>query len=76
MNLYYYSLLAVFAIIVSLIAIDPNVGTYIDLQFRNLVVQLKRVWYLITIGTQVKYSNWKIMREVSKIRRERGMKDD
>lgn len=76
MNLYYYSLLAVFAVIVSLIAIDPNVGTYIDLQFRNLVVQLKRVWYLITIGTQVKYSNWKIMREVSKIRRERGMKDD
>lgn len=76
MNLYYYSLLAVFAVIVSLIAIDPNVGTYIDLQFRNLVVQLKRVWYLITIGTQVKYSNWKIMRELSKIRRERGMKDD
>lgn len=76
MNLYYYSLLAVFAVIVSLIAIDPNVGTYIDLQFRNLVVQLKRVWYLITIGIQVKYSNWKIMRELSKIRRERGMKDD
>ena len=76
MSLYYYALLTVFSIVVVMIAIDPNVGVFIDLQLKNLVVQIKRLWYLITIGAQVKYNNWKLMRDLSKIRRERGLPDE
>lgn len=76
MSLYYYGLLTVFAIVVVMIAIDPNVGVFIDLQLKNLVVQVKRLWYLMTIGAQVKYNNWKLMREISKIRKERGLTDE
>lgn len=59
-----------------MIAIDPNVGVFIDLQIKNLFVQIKRLWYLFTIGAQVKFNNWKLSRELSKIRRERGLPDE
>jgi len=75
-NTYYATLLSVFAVIVVLIAIDPNVGVYIDLQFRNLIVQIKRFYYLLTIGAQVKYTNWKLGREIKKIQREYGIPDE
>ena len=74
-NTYYATLLSVFAVVVVLIAIDPNVGVYIDLQFRNLIVQIKRFYYLLTIGAQVKYTNWKLSREIKKIQREYGIPD-
>lgn len=73
---YYATLLSVFAIIVVLIAIDPNVGVYIDLQLRNLVVQTKRCYYILTIGAVVKYNNWKLGREIKKIQKDYGMPDD
>lgn len=70
MNTYYFSLFSVFAVIIFLIVLDPNVATYIDLQFRNLIVQLKRQYYLLTIGIQIKYQNWKLMRSLKKMRKE------
>lgn len=73
---YYAALLSIFAIVVVMIAIDPNVGVYIDLQLRNLVVQAKRFYYLLTIGAVVKYNNWKLGREIKKIRKEYGMPGD
>lgn len=73
---YYATLIAVFGVLVVLIAIDPNVGVYIDLQLRNLVVQVKRFYYLLTIGAVVKYNNWKLGREIKKIQKDYGMPDD
>lgn len=67
---YYSALICVFAIVLALIIIDPNVGVYLDLQVRNLWVQTKRLWYLITIGTTIKVQNWKLKREIEKIRKE------
>lgn len=75
-TLYYYALLTVFGIVVVMIAIDPNVGTYIDLQFRNLVVQIKRLYYLLTIGAVVKYNNWKLRREIRKMQKDYNMPDE
>lgn len=75
-TLYYYALLTVFGIVVVMIAIDPNVGTYIDLQFRNLIVQIKRAYYIVTIGAVVKYNNWKLSREIKKIQKEYNMPDE
>jgi len=76
MSLYYTSLICVFAIVLALMVIDPNVGVFIDLQVKNLWVQMKRTYYLITIGTVVKINNWKLRREIEKMRRDYGIPDD
>jgi len=70
MSLYYTSLICVFAIVLALIVIDPNVGVFIDLQIKNLWVQTKRLWYLITIGTTIKIQNWKLKRELKRMGRD------
>jgi len=72
---YYLTLLTLAAVIMILMAIDANVATFIDLQFRWFVVRLKRRWYIITIGTVVKYQTWKMKREFKRIRREHGLDD-
>lgn len=76
MSLYYSAMIAVFAIVLAMIAIDPNVGVFIDLQIKNLGVQIKRQWYLLTIGSTVKFENWKMMRRLKKMRRELGLPDE
>jgi len=76
MNTYYFSLFAVFAVIIFLMVLDPNIATYIDLQFRNLIVQLKRQYYLLTIGIQIKYENWKLMRSLKKMRKELNLPNE
>jgi len=73
---YYLTLFSLTAVIVVLMAMDPNIATYIDLQFRWLIVRLKRRWYIITIGTMVKFQTWKMKREIKKIRREHGLDDE
>jgi hypothetical protein len=73
---YYLTLFSLTAVIVVLMAMDPNIATYIDLQFRWLIVRLKRRWYIITIGTMVKFQTWKMKREIEKIRREHGLDDE
>jgi hypothetical protein len=74
--LYYYGLLTVFAIIVYLMVVDPNVSTWIYLQSMNLWVEIKRRYYLITIGAVVKWNNYKLMKEIKKIRKEKNLPDD
>ena len=73
---YYLTLFTVTAIIVVLMAMDPNIATYIDLQFRNVIVQLKRRYYILTIGAVVKYNTWKMKREIKKIKKEYGIPDE
>ena len=73
---YYLTLFSITAVIVVLMAMDPNVATYIDLQFRNVLVQLKRRYYIITMGTVIKFQTWKMKREIKKIRKEYGLPDD
>lgn len=74
--LYYYGLLTVFAIIVYLMVVDPNVSTWIYLQSMNLWVEIKRRYYLITIGAVVKWNNYKLMKEIKKIQKEKNLPDD
>ena len=63
---YYIVLLGIFGFALVLIIIDPNIGMYLDLQLRNLVVQIKLKYYLITMGTVIKYNNWQLKREFKK----------
>ena len=75
-SVYYSVLLSIFAIVMLLIVVDPNVGMYVDLQLQNLVVQTKRRYYLITMGAVIKYQNWKMKREFKKIKKEYGTPDE
>lgn len=76
MSIYYSVLIAAFAVVLALMLIDPNIGYWIDLQVQNAIVQLKRRYYIITIGTVVKFQTWKMKRELKKIRKEYGLPDE
>lgn len=67
---YYYSLLSVFAIILALMVIDPNVGTYIDLQIKLLRIRVLTFWMRMTMYPRIKYNSWEIQRRLKKIQRE------
>ena len=75
-SIYYGALLSIFAIVTLLIVVDPNVGMYLDLKFRQLMIDLKRYYYIITLGTVIKYQNWKMKREFKKIRKQYGIPDE
>lgn len=70
MSLYYYSLLSVFAIVLALILIDPNVGVFIDLQVKLLRIKLITLWMRMTMYPRLKYNQWEIQRRLKKIQRE------
>ena len=76
MSIYYSVLIATFGVVLALMLIDPNIGYWIDLQVQNAIVQLKRRYYIITIGTVVKFQTWKMKRELKKIRREYNLPED
>ena len=76
MSVYYSVLISIFGVILVLMAIDPNVGYWVDLQVQNTLVQLKRRYYIITLGTVVKFHTWKMKREMKKIRKEYGLPDE
>lgn len=67
---YYYSLITIFAIVLSLMVIDPNVGTYIDLQFKLLRIKIITLWMRVTMYPRIKYNNWEIQRRIKKIKKE------
>ena len=75
-SIYYGALLSIFAIVMLLIVVDPNVGMYLDLKFRQLIIELKRYYYIITLGTVIKYQNWKLKQEFKKMRKEYGESDE
>lgn len=72
---YYLTLFTLAAVIVTLMAMDLNVAAWIDLQFRWFLVRLKRRWYILTMGTVIKFQTWKMKREFKRIRKENGLDD-
>lgn len=71
-SIYYGALLSIFAIVMLLMVVDPNVGMYLDLKFRQSMLELKKYYYIITLGTVIKYQNWKLKQEFKKIQKEIG----
>jgi hypothetical protein len=71
-SIYYGVLLSIFAIVMLLIVVDPNVGMYLDLKFRQSMLELKRYYYIITFGTVIKYQNWKLKQRFKKIQKDLG----
>jgi len=72
---YYLTLVTLAAVIMALMIMDANVAAWIDLQFRWFTVRLKRRWYIITMGTVLKFQTWKMKREFERIRLENRSDD-
>lgn len=68
--LYYYSLLSIFAVLVGLILIDPNVGTYIDLKFKLLRIKILTLWMRIVLYPNIIFMKWRIKRSLKQIQKE------
>lgn len=75
---YYLSIVSILAIVIALVIIDPNVGTWIDLQIQLFNINIKRYCMMATMYPRLKYEQWKIMMELKKIRKDFNMpeKDD
>ena len=74
--LYYYGLFTVFAVVIYLMSVDPNVSAWMYLQTMNIWVQIKRRYYLITLGAVVKWNTYKLMREIKRIQKENNLPKD
>jgi len=73
---YYLTIVSAAAIVMALIIIDPNVGTWIDLQFKLFSVNLRRWWFITKIYPRLKYDQWIMQRELAKIRQEFNLPEE
>lgn len=67
MEFYYYTVFLIFTVILMMMIIDANVSSYIDLQFKLLIVNLNKLWFRIKLYPTLKYQTWQIQRQVKKI---------
>ena len=64
--IYYYTLFTVFAIIVTMMIVDPNVADYIYLYFKIIKVNLERFYWMIRFHPAILTSpigKWWMMRK-------------
>lgn len=80
--IYYYTLFTAFAIIIYMIAVDPNVGTYIVLLLKSAKMNVERMFWMIRFHPAIFSSpigRWwmmrKYMRTVRKLSQELSQKD-
>lgn len=73
---YYYTIVSVFAIVIALVIIDPNFGTWIDLQTKVLGVNVRRYYMMATMWPRIKYNHWQMQRALKKIRKEYNLPED
>jgi hypothetical protein len=67
MGFYYYGLFSIFAIVVVLMIVDPNVGLYIDLIYKNVSVQFRRLKWVLFNHPDNPFVRWMIWRRSYKI---------
>ena len=67
---FYYVGTTLFVLLIALIIIDPNVGMYIDLQYRLLLINLRRFKMMITLYPRLMYSHWKIKQDYKNYQRD------
>lgn len=67
---FYYVGTTLFVLLIALIIIDPNIGMYIDLQYRLFVINVRRFKMMITLYPRLMYSQWKIKQDYKKYQRD------
>lgn len=68
--MYYYTLLAIFAVIIYMMAVDENVAQWIWLQFQLISIKVRTVYFIITLGVRLRYDKWLLRRKLDKIRKD------
>jgi len=67
MEFYYYGLFSIFAIVVAMMIVDPNVGLYIDLIVKNASVQFRKFKWIMLNNPDNPIVRWMIWRRSYKI---------
>jgi hypothetical protein len=67
MEVYYYTLFSIFAIILALMVVDPNVGIAISLASKFVSISFQRVFWLIQYHPKNPITNWIMWRRHLKI---------
>lgn len=67
MEIYYYTVFSIFAIILALMVVDPNVGLYIDLLFKNISVQFRKFKWILFNSPDNPIVRWMIWRRSYKM---------
>ena len=73
---FYYVGTTLFVLLIALIIIDPNVGMYIDLQYRLLLINLRRFKMMITLYPRLMYSQWRIKQDYKNYKRDDNGSDN
>jgi hypothetical protein len=71
--IYYYSLFTIFAIIGTMIVIDPNVGTYITLLTKVIKISIERFYWKIRFHPMILSSpigRWWLQRKYDRMVKE------
>ena len=70
MNSLYYSLDAVLIFIVVIAIMDENVAPWLGLQFKVLMVELRRQWLLLKMKPDMWLMKWRMQRVLKKLQQD------
>jgi thioredoxin-related protein len=70
MSTYYYTLYTVFAVLVVLVALDPNFARLIDLLAKIVSINYTRAYMLIWLHPKNPYFRWKVWRRSIQMEKE------
>ncbi|WJZ47914.1 hypothetical protein [Synechococcus phage DSL-LC03] len=70
MNTYYYTLYTLFAVLVVLIALDPNVARLIDLLAKIVNINFTRMYMTVWLHPRNPYFRWKVWRRSIQMEKE------
>lgn len=77
--IYYYSLFTLFAVIIVMMAIDVNVGTYIVLLSKNVEITTRKTFWIMKFHPAIhssKIGKWWMMRKYMKLAKEMSESKD
>ena len=70
LNIYYYIIFAVFAVIAYMMIVDQNVVRYIDVMFQLLVVNIKKWYYIAVYHPGNKFTTWTMNYRIDRMTRQ------
>lgn len=79
-NSYYYIVFSIFAIILVMMILDQNVSAYIDLQFKKIILDIKRIYWMIRLHPDNPIARWNLerraKRQAEQLMKEYGIEED
>lgn len=76
MTVYYYVLLTLFAVLASLMVLDQNISTFIDIQYKLAIINVKRMYIMIRMYPRLMLDKWRFQRILKNYRSETNGRED